>query len=174
MKYPFNLVIHTPREYFWHIKHLCTLISSWVTNGYSFWQDFYNTDFYSFLPYEIKMKFRNCSNEFSWILIDHENHHENDESEPCRPRRAFLGNSFVCRRVRQGRNSVLQKDCQKLVPSITYEPLKVPLCFICQKNSRGVRITWLKGYFIVTTFEDARAWQSWGGNFRTPCRKILT
>ena len=97
------------------------------------------------------------TSKFSWILIDHEDHHENDKSEPYRPKRAFLGNSFVCRRVKQGRNSVLQKDCQKLVPSITYEPLKVPLCFICQKNSRGVRITWLKGYFIVTTFEDARA-----------------
>lgn len=43
------------------------------------------------------------------------------------------------------------------------------LCFICQKNSHGVRITWLKGYFIVTKHEDARAQQSWGGNFRTPC-----
>ena len=45
----------------------------------------------------------------------------------------------------------------------------VPLCFICQKNSHCVRITWLKGYSIVSTYEDARAWLSWGGNLRTPC-----
>ena len=94
------------------------------------------------------------TSKFSWILIDHEDHHENYKSEPYRLRRAFLGNSFVCRRVKQGRNSVLQKDCQKLVPSTTYETLKVPLCFICQKNSRDVRITWLNRYFFVTKYED--------------------
>ena len=58
---------------------------------------------------------------------------------------------------------------QKPFPSITDEILKVPLCFICQKNSHCVRITWLKGYSIVSTYKDARAWQSWGGNLRTPC-----
>ena len=81
----------------------------------------------------------------------------------------IFGTSFFCWGVRQGRNSVLQKCCQKLFPSITHELLKVPLCFICQKNSHGVRITWLKGYFIVTKYEDARAWESWGRNFWTPC-----
>ena len=69
----------------------------------------------------------------------------------------------------EGENSVLWKSCQKLLLFVTHELIKVRRCFICQKNSRGVWITWLKGYFIVTTYEDARAWQSWGRNLRTPC-----
>ena len=69
----------------------------------------------------------------------------------------------------ESKNSVLWKYCQKLLPLDTHELSMVSLCFICQKNSRGVWITWLKGYFIETTYEDARAWQSWGMNLRTPC-----
>ena len=153
MKYPFNLVIHTPREYFWHIKHLCTLISSWVTNGYSFWQDFYNTDFYSFLPYEIKMKFRNCSNEFSWILIDHEDHNKNDKSKPYRLNWGILGTSIFGWRVRQARNSVLQKGCQKLFLSITHDLLKVQWRFICQKKS-----PWCEDYMVRSIFLCAKLW----------------
>ena len=70
----------------------------------------------------------------------------------------------------EGENSVLWKSCQKLLLFVTHELIKVQRCFICQKNSRYVWITWLKGHFIVTTHEDARAWQSWGRNLRTPCR----
>ena len=44
----------------------------------------------------------------------------------------------------------------------------------CSDSSRSFlsTITWLKGYFIVTTYEDARARQSWGGNLRTPCMRL--
>ena len=113
------------------------------------------------------------TNEFSWILIDHEDHHENDKSKPYRLNWGILGTSFFGWRVRQARNSVLQKGCQKLFLSITHDLLKVQWRFICQKNSRGVRITWLEAYFSVPNYEDARAWQSWGGIFRTPCRSRL-
>ena len=69
MKYPFNHVILTSRDFFWHMKHLCTLIGSWVTIGNSFWQDFHKTEFSPFLPYPIKMKFCNCSAASShWYL----------------------------------------------------------------------------------------------------------
>ena len=97
------------------------------------------------------------TSKFSWILIDNEDHHEMITASPLGFIEAFLGTSFFSLRVRRGKNSVLQKECQKLFPSITHELLKVPLCFICQKNSRGERITWLKGYFIVTKYEDAKA-----------------
>ena len=38
-----------------------------------------------------------------------------------------------------------------------------------KKNSPGVGITWLKAYFIVSTYDDGRARQSCHSNLRTPC-----
>ena len=38
---------------------------------------------------------------------------------------------------------------------LTHEPMKVPWCFICQKNSCDGQITWLAGYIIASTYEDS-------------------
>ena len=37
IKYPFNHVILTPWEFFWHMKHNDTFGSSWVMDGNDFW-----------------------------------------------------------------------------------------------------------------------------------------
>ena len=57
-------------------------------------------------------------NEYPWILIwEH------------------LGNSNFCKEGYRRQNSNFQKSCQKLFPSVSCEPLKVPWCFICQTKS---------------------------------------
>ena len=66
--------------------------------------------------------------------------------------------------------SVLLKSYQKLFPSVSYELLKVPWCFICQTKSPYVEIKWLKGYCIQLTFMENIPDQSWGRNRWTPCR----
>ena len=58
---------------------------------------------------------------------------------------------------------------ENLFPLITHEPMKVPWCFICQKNSRDAQITWSKAYVVQTTYDNAIPRESWGGNFGTPC-----
>ena len=57
MKYPFNHVILTPREFFWHMKHNSTFISSWVMDGNTFLQHFCKTEFLPCLTLQQKMKY---------------------------------------------------------------------------------------------------------------------
>ena len=65
---------------------------------------------------------------------------------------------------------VLLKSYQKLFPSVSSEPLKVPWCFICQTKSPHVEIKWLKGYCIPSTFTENIPDQSCISNRWTPCR----
>ena len=58
----------------------------------------------------------------------------------------------------------------KTAPTKTHKLMKVPLCFICPKNSHDVRITWLKGYLTLSTYENAISLQSWGSKSESPCR----
>ena len=44
---------------------------------------------------------------------------------------------------------------EKLFLLITHEPMKVPWCFICQKNSRDVVMTWLKAHVLQATCDNA-------------------
>ena len=64
---------------------------------------------------------------------------------------------------------VLLKSYQKLFPSVSSEPLKVPWCFICQTKSPHVEIKWLKGYCIPSTFTENIPDQSCISNRWTPC-----
>ena len=64
------------------------------------------------------------------------------------------------------------KILSKLFPSVSYELLKVPWCFICQTKSPYVEIKWLKGYCIPSTFTENIPNQSWGSNRGTPCSFI--
>ena len=66
---------------------------------------------------------------------------------------------------------VLLKSYQKLFPSVSSEPLKVPWCFICQTKSPHVEFTWLKGYCIPSTFTENIPDQSCISNRWTPCRR---
>ena len=66
---------------------------------------------------------------------------------------------------------VLLKSYQKLFPSVSSEPLKVPWCFICQTKSPHVEIKWLKGYCIPSTFTENIPDQSCISNRWTPCIK---
>ena len=66
--------------------------------------------------------------------------------------------------------SVLLKSYQKLFPSVSWEPLKVPWCFICQTKSPHVEIKWLKGYCIPSIFMKNIPNQSCSSNRWTPCR----
>ena len=66
---------------------------------------------------------------------------------------------------------VLLKSYQKLFPSVSSEPLKVPWCFICQTKSPHVEIKWLKGYCIPSTFTENIPDQSCISNRWTPCSK---
>ena len=57
---------------------------------------------------------------------------------PCILIWEHLGNSNFCKEGYWRQNSNLQKYCQKLFPSVSCEPLKVPWCFICQTKSPHV------------------------------------
>ena len=68
--------------------------------------------------------------------------------------------------------SVFHKSYQQLFPPI-YHELGITE-FHLSKNSSGVKITWTKVDFKASTYEYPRAWQSWGGNHWTPCRKNIS
>ena len=65
--------------------------------------------------------------------------------------------------------SVMLKSYQKVFPSVSCKPLKVPWCFICQTKSPYVYIKWLKEHCILSTFTENIPDQSWGSNRWTPC-----
>ena len=170
MKCPFNDVIYTSHEFFWHIKHNGTFIISWVMVGNSFWQYLSKTEFFPYLTLHQKNELSKMPTieqfgilffiftmifmdiKYPWVLIC---------EQEC--------NVIFLWMLIWRKNFVFRKFCQKLFPPLTHELRKVSWCYICQKNSRGVKITWLKGNFIASTYEHTRAWQSWGGNRWTPC-----
>ena len=57
---------------------------------------------------------------------------------------------------------------KKLFPSVSWEPLKVPWCFLCQTKSPNVEIKWLKGYCVLSTFAENIFNQSCSSNRGTP------
>ena len=125
---------------------------------------------FSFLPYQIKMKFCNCS---------HVNSHEYWLTmkiimkmitvSPMGLIEGIFGYFIFLLESSEGETQFCRKVAKNCFHLYLMNYRRYHCVSYVKKNSRDVRITWLKENIIGTKFEEARAWQSWGGNLRTPC-----
>ena len=72
--------------------------------------------------------------------------------------------------LKQNKKSPKLEITQKFILLISQASLHVPWCFIHQKNSRALLITWLKGYSVIFTYDREISNQSGNTNRGTPCR----
>ena len=135
-QYPFNHLISTWGDFVWHMKHHDTFNGLQDTDGNSFWQVFSKSDFCVLTSTTKELELKTCSTMhnqyklfwFVWLIFMENNY-------PCILIWEHLVNSNFCKEGYWRQNSNLQKSCQKLFPSVSDEPLKVPWCFICQTKS---------------------------------------